>query len=80
MPRSINQVDLIFVTCVVPEGSRSGRSDGDTTLLLLNHPVHRSRSIVYLADLVGQTRVEQDTLRRSGLTRINVGHNTDVTV
>ena len=80
VPRSVNQVDLIFVTCVVPVGRRCSGRDSDTTLLLLNHPVHRSRSIVHLTDLVGQTRVEQNTLRRRRLTRIDVRHNTDVTV
>ena len=80
MPRSVNQVDLVLITRIVPVGSSSSRGDSDTTLLLLNHPVHGSRTIVYLADFVGQTGVEQNTLRRSGLTRIDVGHNTDVTV
>ena len=80
VPRSVNQVDLIFVTCVVPVGRRCSGGDSDTTLLLLNHPVHRSRSIVHLTDLMGQTRVEQDTFRCRRLTRIDVRHNTDVTV
>ena len=35
--RVLDEVDLILITVVVPECSSSCRSDGDTTLLLLNH-------------------------------------------
>ena len=77
--RSVNQVELILVTIIVPECSGSGRSDGDTALLLLLHPVHGSCTFVNLTDLVGLTGVEKDTLGRGGLTGIDVGHDTDVT-
>ena len=80
MPRSVDQVDLVLVTCVVPVGGGSSRGDGNTALLLLNHPVHGSSAVVYLTDLVRQTRVEQDTLRGGRLTGIDVRHNADVTV
>src|SRR5262249_2140121 len=49
-----------------------------SALLLLLHPVHRRGSLVDLAELVGHTRVEQDALRRRGLTRVDVGHDPDV--
>ena len=77
--RGVNQVDLVLLTHVVPEGRRSGRRDGDTTLLLLNHPVHGSGTLVRLTNLVGLTRVEQNTLRRGRLTGIDVSHDTDIT-
>ena len=80
MPRSVNQVDLVFVTGIVPIRSGSGRGDRDTTLLLLLHPVHGGSTVVHLTDLVGQARVEEDTLRRSCLTGIDVSHDADVAV
>ena len=76
--RGIDQVDLILVVLVVPEGGRCGRGDGDTALLLLDHPVHGGATLVHLADLVGLTRVEKDSLGRGGLTGIDVRHDTDI--
>ena len=77
--RGVDQVDLILVVFVLPECGRRSRGDRDAALLLLNHPVHRSAALVHLADLVGLTRVKKDTLRRGGLTGIDVGHDTDIT-
>ena len=44
----------------------------------LNHPVHRGSALVYLSDLVGLSRIEEDTLRRSGLAGIDVRHDADI--
>ena len=79
MSRGVDQVDLVLLTHIVPESRRCGRGDRDTTLLLLNHPVHGSGTLVGLTDLMGLTRVEQNTLRRRGLTGIDVSHDTDIT-
>ena len=76
--RGVDQVDLVLFVLIVPECGGSGRGNGDTALLLLNHPVHRSAAFVYLTDLVGFTRVKKDTLRRGGLTGIDVCHDTDI--
>ena len=76
--RGVDQVDLVLVALVVPECGRSGRGDRDAALLLLNHPVHRGGAFVHLADLVGLTRVEKDSLRCGGLTGIDVSHDTDI--
>ena len=76
--RGVDQVDLILVILVMPESGRRSRGDRDTALLLLDHPVHRSAALVHLADLVGLTRVEKDSFGRSGLTGIDVSHDTDV--
>ena len=46
---------------------------------LMNHPVHRGAAVVHLADLVGLTRVEKDSLGCGGLTGVDVGHDADVT-
>ena len=58
-------------------GGRRGR-DGDAALLLLLHPVHGRRAFMDLSDAVRPARIEQDALRRSGLTGIDVGHDADI--
>ena len=77
--RSINQVDLVDLVVPVPLAGSGSWGDSDTALLLLGHPVHGSATIVYLANLVSFTCVEQDTLRSCSLTGIDVSHDTDVT-
>ena len=62
----------------MPERRGSCRSDGDTSLLLLNHPVHGSASVMHLSDLVDLSGVIKDTLRSGCLTGIDVSHDTDV--
>ena len=76
--RSVDQVDLILVILVVPECGRSRRGDRDTAFLLLSHPVHHGRPLVRFADFVSLARVEKDTLRSSGLTGVDVSHDTDI--
>ena len=73
--RRINDVD----TMVLPVAGGSCGSNGDTALLLLNHPVHGSSAIMNLTDLVVYTRVEEDTLRGGRLTGVDVSHDTDIT-
>ena len=75
MARRINDVD----TMVLPMAGRRSRRDRDAALLLLDHPVHRSRTIMNLTDLVVDTRVEEDTLSSRRLTGIDVSHDTDIT-
>ena len=72
--RRINDVDAM----IFPMAGRCSGRDRDTTLLLLNHPVHRCSTIMYFTDLVVDTRVEEDTLRGRRLTGIDVSHDTDV--
>mmetsp|Transcript_22678 Transcript_22678/g.52584 ORF Transcript_22678/g.52584 Transcript_22678/m.52584 type:complete len:239 (+) Transcript_22678:979-1695(+) len=74
--RRVNDVDPVILP--VARGRRRG--DGDATLLLLDHPVHRRATIVHLADLARLARVEQDALRRGGLPRVNVRADADVAV
>src|SRR5699024_420936 len=63
---------------VAPVAGGRSRSDGNTTLLLLRHPVHGSRAIVRFTDLVVNTSVIQDTLGGGGLAGVDVRHNADV--
>ena len=75
---SVNQVNLVGITIVVPEGGGGSRSDGNTPLLLLDHPVHRGGTFVNLTDLVCLAGVVQNAFRCGGLTGIDVGHDADV--
>ena len=72
--RSVNNID----TDVAPEAGGGGGRNGDASLLLLLHPVHRSCALMDLSDAVRLSGIEKDTLRRSGLTGIDVGHDADV--
>jgi hypothetical protein len=56
----------------------SGGSDRNTPLLLLLHPVHGSRTVVYLTQFVRNTGVKKNTLGSSRFSRIDVRGNTDV--
>ncbi len=58
----------------------AGRRDRDAALLLLFHPVHRRRTVVNLADLVGHAGVEQDAFSGGGLAGIDVSADADVPV
>ena len=78
MSRSVNEVKLILSAAEVPESGGSSRSDSDTTFLLLFHPVHGCAAFVHFTNLVRLTSVEKDTLRRGGLTGIDVRHDTDI--
>jgi hypothetical protein len=74
VPRGVDDVDPVIAP---GSGGRGGR-DGDPALLLLLHPVHDSRALVYLSHLVGSAGVEQDALGRRRLTGVDVRHDPDV--
>ncbi len=74
MAGGIDDVDAV----VVPEAGRGRGRDGDAALLLLRHPVHGRSSVVDLTHLVGDPRIEQDSLRRRRLTGIDVRHDADI--
>ena len=70
---------IVLSLGMAPIAGGSSRGDGDTTLLLLFHPVHRGSAIMNFTDLMVNTGVVQDTLGGGGLTCVDVGHDTDVT-
>src|SRR5829696_912171 len=72
--RRIEDVDPV----ALPLRGRRGRGDRDAALLLLLHPVHDGSALVDLAHLVGAARVVEDSLCRSRLPGIDVGHDADV--
>ena len=68
-----------LVLLLGPEGGHRRRGDGDAALLFLFHPVGDSVAVIDVADLVDQACVEENSLGRCGLARIDVGANTKVT-
>jgi hypothetical protein len=64
----------------LPETGHSSRSNGDTTLLLLLHPVGRRRTIVHFTQLVIDTRVKKDTLGGCRLAGVDVCGDTDIAI
>ena len=86
--RGVDDIDAVTVLLecdrillglrVAPVAGGSSGSDGDTTLLLLNHPVHGSAAIMNFADLVVDAGVVQNTLGSRSLTSIDMGHNADI--
>ena len=70
-------VDDVQAAAAPVTGCGSG-GDGDTTLLLLLHPVHSGGALVGLAYLVVDASIEQDALSRRGFARVDVSHYSDV--
>ena len=78
MAWGIDKIQLIYIVAVMPECGGGSGSDGNTALLLLNHPVHSGTSVVNFSNLVDFTSVIENTLGRGSLTGIDVSHNADV--
>lgn len=81
MTRCVNDVDTRLgelILGALPVAGGSGGGDGDTTLLLLLHPVHGSGTLVRFTQLVVHARVVQNTLCGRGLACIDVCHDADI--
>ena len=79
--RGVDDVDTMLRELMSRTGPVAGGScggDGDTTLLLLLHPVHGSGTVVGIADLMVYTGVIKNTLGGSGLTGVDVRHDADI--
>ena len=74
MAGGVDDVDLV----AVPERGNSGGRNRDAAFLFLFHPVGRRGTVVGLADLVVNARVEQDAFRHGRLAGINVSHDANV--
>ncbi|MNT28241.1 hypothetical protein D3C72_1639130 [compost metagenome] len=64
---------------IFPERHGRGRRDSDTTLLLLNHPVHGGVAIMNFSDFMTFTSVVKDSFGGGRFTGINVSHDADIT-
>ncbi|MNU99956.1 hypothetical protein D3C71_901070 [compost metagenome] len=69
-----------LAVATLPEGRGGSGGDGDTTLLLLFHPVHRGCAIVNFTDLVRLTGVIKDTLGGRRLAGVDMRHDTEIAV
>src|SRR5712664_2878000 len=78
MARRINNIHAIFLAEAVPGSGRRCARNGNAALALLLHPVHGGRAFIHRTDLVGHTRIEQDALRRRGLSGVDMRHDPDV--
>ena len=74
MTRGVDDIDA----AVTPKTGRSSGRNRDAAFLLLLHPVHRCRTLVGLAQLIGASGIEQDALGRRGLAGVNMRHDTDI--
>ena len=61
-----------------PKASNSRRCNGNPAFAFLLHPIRDRVTIIHVADLVNQARVEEYPLGRRGLAGINVRGNPDV--
>ena len=77
MPRGVNDVNLV----TLPEAGHRCRSNSNTTLFFLGHPVSGSTTIIafHFANLVVDTGAVQNTFCRRRLTGVDMGNNTNVT-
>ena len=83
VPGGVDDIDAMFVELLIHPGPKAGRgrrSNRNTPLLLLLHPVHDRRAFMHLTNLVGDTCVEQYALRGRGFSGIDVRHNTNVAI
>src|SRR4029077_6171102 len=76
--RRINDIDAIFLAEAVPGSRRRRARNRNPALALLLHPVHGGCAFIHRTDLVGHTRIEEDPLRRRGLSGVDVRHDPDV--
>ena len=63
---------------IPPEAGHCRRSDRDTSLPLLRHPICDRRAIVHIADAVGTPGVEQYALSRRRLSRVDMSDDANV--
>ena len=75
----VDNLEAIFFAILLPEAGGSCSGNGYAALLFLNHPVHRSCTVMNLTNFVGLTGVVQNTFGGSGLTGIDVCHDAEVT-
>ena len=74
VPGRVNDMNLV----VQPGAGGHRRRDRDPPLLLLRHPVHHGFAVMDLSHLVGLAGVKQDPFGDGGLTRIDVGNDSNI--
>jgi hypothetical protein len=72
----LNNVDSV----IFPGTRGSGRSDRNTSFLLLLHPIHGSTTFMHFSNLVRFTRIEENTLCCRSFSGVDMGHDSYVPV
>jgi hypothetical protein len=72
--RGIDNIDPM----AFPKTGGGSRSDGNSTLLLLIHPIHGGFPIVDLPHFLGDPGVKEDPLSGGGFTGVNMGHDANI--
>ena len=83
VPWGINNVNTVLwkiTSHTLPERGGRSRSNRDTTLLLLLHPVHGCCTIMHFTNFVINAGVEQNAFCGCCLACVNVRRNTDIAV
>src|SRR5690606_31484184 len=83
VPGSINYVNAVLIKLsphTFPKGSYRCRGNGNSTLLLLNHPVSSCRALMGFTQLVRQAGIKQYALSGRCFASVNVRTNTNVAV
>ena len=81
--RGVDDVDAVLGKVAghaFPERRGGGGRDGDAAFLLLLHPVHGGRAVVYLADFVIDAGIKQDTLGGGGFAGVDVSADADIAI
>ena len=74
MSRSIDDLDKGFI----PLTSGYSRGDGYPSILFILHPVHDSFTIMNFTNFIRFSSVVKDPFRYGGFTRINMGHDPNI--
>ena len=74
MTGGVDNVNAVFA----PHARGRCRGDGDSPLALLLHPVHGRLAVMDFSEAMGAAGVEQDALRASRFSGIDMRHDTDV--
>jgi uncharacterized damage-inducible protein DinB len=76
MTGGVYQVDFMSA----PFTGSNGRSNRDTALLFLFHPVHHRGAVVHFAHPVGAAGIEQDSFSQRGFPRVYVRYYSDIPI
>src|SRR5690606_29978411 len=63
-----------------PKGGYSSGGNGNTTLLLLSHPVSCGSAVVYFTNLMRQPCIKQNAFSCRSLASVNMRHDTNIAI
>ena len=78
MPRGVNDIDHVFLPTILPFTRDRCRINGNTTSRLFRIKVRNGRAMIDIPHTVRGARVEQDSLSRCGLARVDMSNNPNI--